>query len=650
MNGNLTRTSAGRKKRSSTTTHSLRLRTLTKTILWQAPSATRRTSIRRFSAREVSRSKPLPRKVIIFDQGFPKGEKPPTKRHAKDKLHSRQTAAVNEYGSPVNVYFEPGKHTDEEKNATLPENANAPTSPVSEVGALNDAYGQATSSKVQIVQLSNGAMAAHLPIEAIYTDPVDSLETHMCDGKLEKSLQDYIYYDTISARPTATGNTTELILSESTVYSATPLVIEGLHFPMPTTPMSKPGTGEQLESSNDKEGIFKNIVAATPMLIVMVIFTVVLLLRHFPFLTQRPSALGTQAAYVCDGNDCASVLDVLLGAADNTTSPCDDFYSHVCGKWSAKTPGRASYAIENRRKFTDRLHHSLTDILRSPSLCAQREYEMARFYDSCHAFIRGRRPPSAIGTLSKAGIDTEAWLKCATLEELMSTVLETCFRTGLSSIVTAFATTSDVGMEPGTTLANSLNDKNGSTVDAFLEWATRERELPNDTQLQLFLRHTDTKLDNIRITFERTYLFKNLSIRELESSFPGFSWTAVFRHAFYNGTMFTSDCFIRVWGLEQVKDIVITLFAERTIHVNVYTLLLALAQLAKYEYILPPSGAHDHDIVVSCLEVTGQYFPTLFAAWVAQVVVPPSSVDYVEDMISVFRLLAPQGSPLYRTK
>ncbi|KAL1416957.1 hypothetical protein MTO96_027350 [Rhipicephalus appendiculatus] len=228
----------------------------------------------------------------------------------------------------------------------------------------------------------------------------------------------------------------------------------------------------------------------------------------------------------------------------------------------------------------------------------------------------------------------------------MSTVLETCFRTGLPSIVTAFATTGDVGIEPGTTLANSLNDKNGTNVFAFIEWAMREHELPNDTHLLLFLRHIDTKLDDIRLTFERTYPSKNLSITELESLFPGFSWTAVFRHAFYNGTMFTSDSFIRIWGLEQVKAIVATLFAERTIYANLYTLLLALAQLAKYEYILPPSGAPDHDIAASCLEVTGQYFPTLFAAWVAQVVIPPSSVDYAEDMISVFRLLAHEAPPL----
>ncbi|KAL1416958.1 hypothetical protein MTO96_027351 [Rhipicephalus appendiculatus] len=273
------------------------------------------------------------------------------------------------------------------------------------VDAADDTFGQATSSKVQPVQVSGGTMTQQPPMEAISTDPVDSLETHMCDGKLEKSLQDYIYYDTNSARRSATGNTTELFLAESTGYSAAPLAIESLGFPKSTTPKSKPGTDVRLEDScescKEKEGIFQDIVAATPMLIVMVIFAVVLLLRHFRSTKQGPSALGTQVAHVCDGNDCANVLDVLLGAANTTISPCDDFYSHVCGQWSATMPGRASYAIENRRKITERLHRLLTDVLRSPSLCAQRQYEMARFYESCHAFVRGRRPPSAIGALSK---------------------------------------------------------------------------------------------------------------------------------------------------------------------------------------------------------------------------------------------------------
>ncbi|KAL1416959.1 hypothetical protein MTO96_027351 [Rhipicephalus appendiculatus] len=110
------------------------------------------------------------------------------------------------------------------------------------VDAADDTFGQATSSKVQPVQVSGGTMTQQPPMEAISTDPVDSLETHMCDGKLEKSLQDYIYYDTNSARRSATGNTTELFLAESTGYSAAPLAIESLGFPKSTTPKSKPGT------------------------------------------------------------------------------------------------------------------------------------------------------------------------------------------------------------------------------------------------------------------------------------------------------------------------------------------------------------------------------------------------------------------------
>ncbi|XP_070392368.1 uncharacterized protein [Dermacentor albipictus] len=401
-------------------------------------------------------------------------------------------------------------------------------------------------------------------------------------------------------------------------------------------------------SRKDKQGIFKDLVTAMPILLVLVVFALVITLRHFRTLKgeYKPDALRAQEAHVCDGKDCARVFDMLLEASNATINPCYDFYSHVCGLWSIKVPGRPSYAIENRRNLTERLHHQLVEVLRSPSLCAQREYEMARFYDSCHAFVRARRRPSVRGTLAKANIDVDAWLRCATLQDLMSVVIETSLRTGLPSLVTAFSISSEVGIEPGSTIANSLRDNSGNTAVAYIERALRELDLRNDTKLWLFLQTVDGELGKIGHEFNRTYPFRKISIRDLESPLPGFSWIEAFRHVFYNGTTLSSESLIRIRGYEQVTATMKAIRADLFIFANIYALLLALAQLAKYEYILPSSNAHNLHVAVSCLEVTGQYFPTLLAAWVAQTLALPSSTDYVQEMLSVFGLLRYRTPPI----
>ncbi|KAH6936185.1 hypothetical protein HPB50_014586 [Hyalomma asiaticum] len=489
-----------------------------------------------------------------------------------------------------------------------------------------------------------GTTNRQLSAEGLSTgDPPDSLETHACDGKREKSLKDYIYYDTNSGPRSATGNTTELCLADSTGNTGNAFSIESLGFPRTTTPKINATKGRRPEdtcqSREVNERILKDVVAAIPMVLVMVVFAIVIMLRHFRSSKDEYVASGTHLAYVCEGDECTRVLDVLHEGANATINPCDDFYSHVCGRWGARMPGRMSYAAENHRNFTENLHRLLTNALRSPSLCAQREYEMARFYNSCHAFVRGSRPPSVSVVLAKAEINIDAWLRCTTLEELMSAVLETCLHTGLSSVVNAFASSGVVGMEPGTTISSSLNDKDGSNVAKFIEWALRGSELRNETELWLFLKRTDTDLAITGLTFDRSNSFKKSSIGELDPSFPKFSWTAVFRHVEHNGTMLTSESIVHIRGLEQLKSIIASLHTDKPVFRNIYVLLVALAQLAKYEYILPSSDANDREVVESCLQVTGQYFPTLLGAWVVQTALLPQSMDYAERMFSAFKTL-----------
>ncbi|KAH6935635.1 hypothetical protein HPB50_007208 [Hyalomma asiaticum] len=564
-----------------------------------------------------------------------KGQEPLAEDHARGRQRTQR---------PTSQDLELRKLTGE-NDATSPARTDAATSSLSTRDVVKKKTLRHAELGTVLPAQAEGTTNRQLSAEGLTTgDPPDSLEVHVCDGKREKSLKDYIYYDTNSGPRSATANTTEICLADSSGNTGNAFSIESLGFPpRTTTRKSKASTGRRPEdtcqSREVNERILKDVIAATPMVLVMVVFAIVIMLRHFRSSKDEYVASGTHLAYVCEGDECTRVLDVLLEGANATINPCDDFYSHVCGRWGARMPGRMSYAAENRRNFTENLHRLLTNALRSPSLCAQREYEMARFYNSCHAFVRGSRPPSVSVVLAKAEINIDAWLRCTTLEELMITVLETCLRTGLSSVVNAFASSGVVGMEPGTTISSSLKDKDGSTVAKFIEWALRGLELRNETEMWLFLKRTDTDLAITGLTFDRSNSFKKSSIGELDPSFPKFSWTAVFRHVVHNGTMLTSESIVHIRGLEQLKSIIASLHTDKPVFRNIYVSLVALAQLAKYEYILSSSDANDREVVESCLQVTGQYFPTLLGAWVVQTALLPQSMDYAEGMLSAFKTL-----------
>ncbi|KAH7971488.1 hypothetical protein HPB49_024739 [Dermacentor silvarum] len=82
----------------------------------------------------------------------------------------------------------------------------------------------------------------------------------------------------------------------------------------------------------------------------------------------------------CHTKECARVNAMLMEARNASVAPCDNFYQHVCGRWSLNHSGYSVYdrhANEFLNKLADTLIKTVVGTQESPTT------KVARFYQTC---------------------------------------------------------------------------------------------------------------------------------------------------------------------------------------------------------------------------------------------------------------------------
>ncbi|XP_070392370.1 uncharacterized protein [Dermacentor albipictus] len=206
---------------------------------------------RQVTAANTSRAK------STFSPRCPKGEEHSAKRHAEKRLLSPQIVIANQYGGPMNTDLVLFKPSGGENRATAATAAKAPTPSAGTVGVVSKKPTGGTPSMAQSIQGDGTLTPRQRSLEGCSTDDApDSLEMHLRDGKLEKLRQDYVYYDTKSGPWSATADTAELCLPESTGVSGYPtrgtaFAIENLEIPRKTTGRSENSAGATTEQRHN---------------------------------------------------------------------------------------------------------------------------------------------------------------------------------------------------------------------------------------------------------------------------------------------------------------------------------------------------------------------------------------------------------------
>nr|XP_054920640.1 neprilysin-1-like [Dermacentor andersoni] len=86
----------------------------------------------------------------------------------------------------------------------------------------------------------------------------------------------------------------------------------------------------------------------------------------------------------CHTEQCALVNAMLLEARNESVKPCDNFYRHVCGRWSLNHSGYTVYDL-HLNAYLDKLNKYLLRIVVGAQ--ARPTEKMARFYQTCTTIL-----------------------------------------------------------------------------------------------------------------------------------------------------------------------------------------------------------------------------------------------------------------------
>ncbi|KAL3202763.1 hypothetical protein MRX96_001142 [Rhipicephalus microplus] len=321
---------------------------------------------------------------------------------------------------------------------------------------------------------------------------------------------------------------------------------------------------------------------------------------------------------VCSNEECRRVVAFATENTDLDFDPCVDFHRHACGRWFAGSSARRSYVDENRFNLSAAAHGALTRLLSRAQLGVfgiPRDVGMARFYSSCLAYAHKRPRTDSTALLERMGLNKSSWTDLTSMQQLLDHVVAANLRTGLAGLVRVSKGESagPLVLDLGESLQNSSLIAALQSLDARVELARNQVDtLPLNTTSFAVNAETPT----LDVSWER--VMEDVLERAYSSS---------------NESTDLKNAVVSVGAVDVLKRMVAALTTTDLRVTGIYSLLLMLAQVMKYPYLLATNYAGFEDITL-CLQATGEHMSVQFASWLARSLEVAATPAYLGNMVA----------------
>ncbi|XP_049524600.1 uncharacterized protein LOC119456933 [Dermacentor silvarum] len=294
---------------------------------------------------------------------------------------------------------------------------------------------------------------------------------------------------------------------------------------------------------------------------------------------------------------------------DTAFDPCVDFHRHACGRWFAGSTARRSYVDENRANFSAAAHGALTQLLLRPQPgggdIPHDDVGMARFYASCLAYARKRPITRVPDLLERMSLNKSSWTDFTSSQQLFDHVLAANFRTGLAGLVRVSKDESAANGLLVVDVGESLQSTLGDHTAWFLSMTLRELDWPKNRSLIAALQSLDARVERARSQVNDSLPLDATSVGENAAFLGlGLSWEDALEHAFSSASNESSNltnAVVNIGAVDALKGMLAALTTTDLRVAGLYSLLLMLAQVMRYPYLLATNYAGFEDVTL-CLQ------------------------------------------------
>ncbi|KAH8032110.1 hypothetical protein HPB51_023220 [Rhipicephalus microplus] len=245
---------------------------------------------------------------------------------------------------------------------------------------------------------------------------------------------------------------------------------------------------------------------------------------------------------------------------------------------------RESYEQEAVDLFLTRIHQALQNKTQQPAAhgIVSREYNIAKLYDSCLNFVVQDQKTKFVESVRSS-------------EDLFRFIVGTSLSTGLPSVVRITLRSGSMPpsvfvpvIDMGQTLRASLHYVD---VPPYLQEAIGDLQIPDGAEVIEAATKIDEAVETWRVQADRSEAFAILRLGQLGKVVVGASWTEALNTGLPKGhtaPQFTANDTAKIRAREMIHGAltVLLLGRESIQHVRLYVVLLLLAQVMKYRYLL----------------------------------------------------------------
>ncbi|XP_075726387.1 uncharacterized protein LOC142768308 [Rhipicephalus microplus] len=381
----------------------------------------------------------------------------------------------------------------------------------------------------------------------------------------------------------------------------------------------------------------------------LAVYIVVHMLIHHTSMAAKfvwnPSTAELQK--LCSTATCRRAMGAMTEYMEEV-DPCLDFERHVCGRWFRHRSRRESYEQEAVDLFLTRIHQALENKTQQPAAhgIVSREYNIAKLYNSCLNFVVQDQKTKFVEVLQAMGISAEMQQLVRSSEDLFRFIVGTSLSTGLPSVVritlrsgflspSVFVPVIDMGQ----TLRASLHYVD---VPPYLQEAIGDLQVPDGAGVIEAATKIDEAVETWRVQADRSEAFAIVRLGQLGEVVVGASWTEALNTGLPRGNttpQFTANDTAKIRAREMIHGAltVLLLGRESIQHVRFYVVLLFLAQVMKYRYLLERPLERTLKDHAWCLHETAVLSSTFFPTWVTKTLVAPDAIQDLGRMMEGLR-------------
>ncbi|KAL1414528.1 hypothetical protein MTO96_007319 [Rhipicephalus appendiculatus] len=386
----------------------------------------------------------------------------------------------------------------------------------------------------------------------------------------------------------------------------------------------------------------RRILILVPLAVLIVALVVVLLMRRSRVLHKLNYVSEHEVSGVCSNEECRRVVAFAAENTDLGFDPCVDFHRHACGRWFAGSTARRSYVDENRLNFSAAAHVALTQLLRRAqpgTVDRPRDVGMARFYSSCLAYAQKRPRTDAQALLERMGLNKSLWTDFASMQQLIDHVVAANLRTGLTGLVRVSKGENVANGHLVLDIGESLQSTLGEHATSFINVILRELDWPKNSSVIAALHDLDARVEIARNKDDTLPLNTTNAGENAATPSLGMSWENIMEdaleHAYSpsNESTNVKNAVVSIGVVDALRRIITALTTTDLRVAGIYSLLLMLAQVMKYPYLLATNYAGFEDITL-CLQATGEHMSVQFASWLARSLEVRATSAYLENMVA----------------